>query len=319
MWAFIVVVSFIAIFVGLVASIVYAIKRNIEWKKWLIITGAAFAVFVVAAMLDPSQPEQQPDITRGNQQEIAATSHPISAANNETKSHETENISEESSIPLIEVVVTRVVDGDTLNATINGAEEKIRLIGVDTPETVHPTEGTETYGKEASDYTKARLEGKTVYLEKDVQERDKYGRILAYVWMEQPGEVNDNEISTKMFNSRLLVNGLAQLMTIPPNVKYVDQFTKLQADARKSGFGVWSISPDPTPETESTTTATQDTSPVVTPAQETSASDTTVYVTNTGKKYHRDGCRHLAKSKIPMALSSAKSSYGPCGTCKPPR
>lgn len=81
--------------------------------------------------------------------------------------------------------VTRVVDGDTFYARLSsGREEKVRLIGVDAPES---TKEVEPYGKEAAAYAKKRLAGKTVYLELDVQQRDKYGRLLAYVWFGSPG------------------------------------------------------------------------------------------------------------------------------------
>jgi len=80
--------------------------------------------------------------------------------------------------------VARVVDGDTVRVVINGQEEAIRLIGVDTPETVHPTRGEEPYGREASDFTKGLLEGRSVYLEFDVEERDRFGRLLAYLYID---------------------------------------------------------------------------------------------------------------------------------------
>ena len=80
--------------------------------------------------------------------------------------------------------VARVVDGDTIRVAINGHEEPIRLIGIDTPETVHPTRGEEPYGRAASDFTKGLLEGRSVYLEFDVEERDRFGRLLAYVYID---------------------------------------------------------------------------------------------------------------------------------------
>lgn len=114
----------------------------------------------------------------------------------------------------------RVVDGDTIVVKINGKKEKVRLIGVDTPESVHPDQSRNTpEGKIASQFTKDHLEGKYVRLETDVQERDKYGRLLAYVYL-----------GDEMFNKTLLKEGLARLMTIPPNVKYVDEFKAVQAE-----------------------------------------------------------------------------------------
>ncbi|MFZ5595494.1 MAG: thermonuclease family protein [Bacillota bacterium] len=142
---------------------------------------------------------------------------------------------------LIRAEVTRVVDGDTIHVNINGKDETVRLIGVDTPETVKPNSPVERYGKEASNFTKAQLGKKTVYLEKDVEERDRYGRLLAYVWLAPPEEINDKEIRAKMFNTRLLADGYAQLMTVPPNVKYVDSFIVYQREARERNKGLWGI------------------------------------------------------------------------------
>lgn len=125
--------------------------------------------------------------------------------------------------------VVRVVDGDTIIVDIDGAEERIRMIGIDTPESVHPDESKNIeYGKIASDFTKEQLENKSVTLEYDVQERDKYGRILAYVYLDG-----------KMYNKTLLEEGHAKVSTYPPNVKYVDEFTALQEQAREDKKGIW--------------------------------------------------------------------------------
>lgn len=137
--------------------------------------------------------------------------------------------------------VLRVVDGDTFVVNYNGVEEYVRLIGVDTPESVHPdSERNTEAGVLASDYTKARLEGKQVELEFDVQQRDMYGRLLAYVY-----------VDGVMYNKTLLEDGVANLATYPPNVKYVDDFTAIvtarnaaQAPAQPSN----PVTPDKTPD-----------------------------------------------------------------------
>ena len=130
---------------------------------------------------------------------------------------------------LYDAEVLRVVDGDTIKVNFNGAEETVRFIGVDTPESVHPDkEKNVPYGKVASDYTKEKLDGKTVRLEFDVEERDRYGRLLAYVY-----------IGDQMFNKMLLEDGHAMIATYPPNVKYVEDFTAIQKKARKEGKGAW--------------------------------------------------------------------------------
>lgn len=125
--------------------------------------------------------------------------------------------------------VDRVTDGDTIIVLLDGTEEQVRLIGVDTPESVHPDPVRNVpYGRVAAGYTRERLLGQQVYLEYDVETRDKYGRLLAYVW-----------IGDEMFNRTLLSEGHAVLATFPPNIRYVDEFTVLQAEARNAGRGLW--------------------------------------------------------------------------------
>lgn len=125
--------------------------------------------------------------------------------------------------------VTRVVDGDTIVVDIAGEENKVRLIGVDTPESVHPDESRNVpYGKISSEFTRDALLGNLVYLEYDVETTDRYGRILAYVWLDDV-----------MFNKTLLSEGHAMLATYPPNVRYVEEFTALQTQARNQGKGLW--------------------------------------------------------------------------------
>ena len=143
---------------------------------------------------------------------------------------------------LIEVRVSGSVDGDTIHVTMpDGTDEKVRFIGVNTPES---TIQHEPYGKEASNYTKSRLPvGTGVWLETDVQLRDKYGRILAYVWLTPPGDRSDATVRAGMFNAELHLQGYAELMTIPPDVKYVDLFRPMAAGARDADRGLWGLSP----------------------------------------------------------------------------
>lgn len=134
-------------------------------------------------------------------------------------------------------VVSRVVDGDTVVITIDGKDEKVRLIGVNTPESVgRYAKNPQPYGKEASNYTKKQLDGKTVYLEKDVSDTDKYGRLLRYIWLEEPDKSNMKE---KMFNAILLKEGYASVMTYPPDVKYSKTFVEIEKTARDNDIGLW--------------------------------------------------------------------------------
>lgn len=125
----------------------------------------------------------------------------------------------------------RAVDGDTFVVSIGGSEEKVRLLLIDTPESVKPDTPVQPFAKEASDFTKSMLEQNELSLEFDVSERDRYGRLLAYAW-----------IGDRMLNEMLLEEGYARVAYIyPPNVKYVDRFKEIQSAAQKTGIGIWSI------------------------------------------------------------------------------
>jgi len=151
----------------------------------------------------------------------------------------------QAGIRTIQVTVTSVSDGDTVHVKLNGRGERVRMIGVNCPEISHPDLGIkeEPYGREAKAYTERQLTGKKVWLEFDVQERDKYGRLLAYVWLEPPTFGSEEEVRAKMFNARLLLDGYAQVMTVSPNVKYADMFVKFQREAREQGKGLWGAAP----------------------------------------------------------------------------
>ncbi len=113
--------------------------------------------------------------------------------------------------------VVRVVDGDTLIVNYNDVEERVRLIGIDTPESVHSDEAQNTEeGVVASEYTKSLVEGKQVELEFDVELRDQYDRMLAYVY-----------VDGVMLNKTLLEEGYAEITTYPPNVKYLDDYNAI--------------------------------------------------------------------------------------------
>jgi micrococcal nuclease len=126
--------------------------------------------------------------------------------------------------------VVRVVDGDTVEVEVGGREETVRLIGIDTPETVDPRSPVECFGEEASDRTKALLpEGTEVRLVADVEARDRYDRLLAYVYRDDGTFVN----------LALVEDGYASVLTYPPNVAHVDELTTAAARARDEGRGLW--------------------------------------------------------------------------------
>ncbi len=132
-----------------------------------------------------------------------------------------------------EATFVRAKDGDTYVLSVGGTENTVRLIGVDTPESVAPEsynkENTEE-GKEASEAIKNKLhEGDTVLIEFDTSETDRYGRFLCYVYFEDGTMVQD----------WLLENGYARTMTIAPNVKYADHFKEIQKKAAEDKVGFW--------------------------------------------------------------------------------
>ncbi|MGH7301376.1 MAG: thermonuclease family protein [Candidatus Rokuibacteriota bacterium] len=127
----------------------------------------------------------------------------------------------------------RVVDGDTVHVRLRDRVEKVRYIGIDTPETHHPRRGEEPGGREATKVNRRLIGHHSVRLESDVQLRDRYGRLLAYVWVK--GRDGDD----LMVNAELVRLGYAQVMTVPPNVRHAELFRKLQVDAREHRRGLW--------------------------------------------------------------------------------
>ncbi|MBI4613458.1 MAG: thermonuclease family protein [Planctomycetes bacterium] len=131
--------------------------------------------------------------------------------------------------------VVRVVDGDTIKVEIDGKVESVRYIGIDTPETVHPNKPTQPFGPEASAFNKEILDSGEVLLSFDLEERDHFGRRLAYVYT-----VYENR---RVFvNLELVRAGLARAREYPPNVTYAEIFRKAEAQAREAGLGIWSES-----------------------------------------------------------------------------
>ncbi|MEI8096780.1 MAG: thermonuclease family protein [Candidatus Moraniibacteriota bacterium] len=123
-------------------------------------------------------------------------------------------------------LVKKVVDGDTIELD-NG--EKVRYVGVNTPESVDPRRKVECFGKEASAYNKDLVEGKKVRLEKDISDRDKYGRLLRFVYLEDGTFVNE----------LLVREGYAFVSTYPPDVSKQDIFRRAESDARNAQLGLW--------------------------------------------------------------------------------
>ena len=180
-----------------------------------------------------------------------------------------------------------VIDGDTI---ILDGNEIVRLIGIDTPETKDPRKPLQYYGREAYEFTKRLVEGKKVRLAYDLNKEDKYGRTLAYVYLED-GTFLNAEVVKQGY-------GFAYRYFL---FKYFDEFKQYEIEARENEIGLWSDGGG-----EESQAARKNESDIV-------------YITRTGKKYHKEGCGSLRRSKIPIFLDEAcKRRYAPCSTCDPP-
>ena len=123
-------------------------------------------------------------------------------------------------------IVKRVIDGDTIELE---NKQIVRYIGVDSPELHHPKKSVECFASAAAEFNKKLVEGKTVRLEKDVSETDKYKRLLRYVWIDD----------SKMINEIMVREGYAYAATFPPDVKYAETFRQLQQEAMNNKKGLW--------------------------------------------------------------------------------
>jgi micrococcal nuclease len=130
------------------------------------------------------------------------------------------------------VRVIRVVDGDTIEVRFGGGVEDVRLIGVDTPETVDPEAPVQCFGPRASRFQHHLVEGRRLRLVFGVERRDAYGRLLAYAY-----------IGHRSINAELLRRGLARTLTIAPNDRYAARFARLELAAARAGRGLWGACP----------------------------------------------------------------------------
>lgn len=145
--------------------------------------------------------------------------------------------------------VVRAVDGDTLEVRLDGAgrTEDVRLIGVDTPETVKPDAPVQCFGPQASAFQHRVAEGRRVRVVVGVEPRDVYGRLLAYVYLLPAGRVSDNSKRPaqreRFLNAELLRRGLARTLEIPPNIRFAERFEAFERAAARSGRGLWGRCP----------------------------------------------------------------------------
>lgn len=244
------------------------IFRRKNFKKSFLIALGSFVVFVTAIAMDPSvsteeaneeklqnevkeekksedktdKKESDKDNKEGTDKEKSDGTEEKDAAKEVTKTDTTEDSSQSAGEKKdnavapkmtnrgVDAKVTRVVDGDTIEVLMNGKIEDIRMLLLDTPETKHPSKPVEPFGPEASKFAKETLEGKNVGIEVGLEERDRYGRLLAYVW-----------IGNKTYQEMVLEKGLGVTAYLYNDLRMLEQFHKAQNIARNKKIGVWSI------------------------------------------------------------------------------
>jgi len=191
--------------------------------------------------------------------------------------------------------VTRVVDGDGIEVSINGKKFEVRYIGIDTPELAIFGKPADYFGPEAAAKNTELVGGRIVTLEKDVSEVDRYNRLLRYVYVE-----------SLFINAELVRTGYAHASAYPPDVKYRDKFLELQRQAKESRLGLWAYSDDKA---------------VAQPASNTIQ---TTYIGNkNSKKFHKSTCRSVGDMKeynkvlLNSRTEAISLGYVPCKICKP--
>jgi micrococcal nuclease len=197
--------------------------------------------------------------------------------------------------------VTRVVDGDTLVVRLGGRTEKVRLIGVDTPESVDPRRPVEPFGKEASAFTRRLADGKSVLLrgEAGTLDRDKYGRLLRYVLLPDG----------TLLNAEIVRQGYGFALTRYPFAR-MDEFRALEREARDRGLGLWAGAAPRAPGAAATTPRPASSLPYVGSSQ--------------GHVYHRKSCEWARKiaaaHRVPFASpeEARDAGYVACRVCRPP-
>ncbi|MFZ2149577.1 MAG: thermonuclease family protein [Minisyncoccia bacterium] len=180
--------------------------------------------------------------------------------------------------------VVRVIDGDTVE--IEGGQ-KVRYIGIDTPETVSPRKPVQCFGAEASKKNKELVEGKVVRMEKDVTDKDRYGRLLRYIY-----------IGDSFINVEMVKQGFAYSYSYPPDISRQAQILKAQQEAESAKRGLWSACPT---KDSSTTSSTTTTPPASTTSTSSSGSSCNIKgnISSSGEKiYHVEGCGSYSKTVI---------------------
>jgi micrococcal nuclease len=180
---------------------------------------AAVALALVAAACSAPSVTRVPSVTRAPSTVAGSSISPVDTALRPIGATEVAR-------------VVRVVDGDTLVIDRGFGNERLRYIGMDTPESVKPGSPVEFMAREASAANAALVDGREVVLETDVSDTDRFGRLLRYVWLRE----GDGWV---LVNLELVRRGFAQAASFPPDVRWQDEFRQAQRDAREAGLGLW--------------------------------------------------------------------------------
>ncbi|MCX6793554.1 MAG: thermonuclease family protein [Candidatus Gottesmanbacteria bacterium] len=258
--------SLIAFVVGMVKPSIFFKNKVVSRKKVGVIFGGLSLLFFI--LVGVTAPSSQTKVDSAS----IKTSPSASLQKPTVVPTATSTTSLASNHGGVLVKVVHVVDGDTIKVETG---ETVRYIGIDSPETVDPRKPVQCYGKEASDKNKQLVEGKIVELEKDISEKDKYGRLLRYIWL---GESLINEV--------LVRDGYAHSSSYPPDVKYQSRFVEAERLARQEQKGLWGsvCSMTPTPTVKTTQNVVQPTTiPVTTVSNTQPGAGTGSYTCNCSK------------------------------------
>ena len=256
----------------------YFLIKNKIWK-YLMITVLCLASFISVISLIPTDNLAEINVKNDNKNIPVVQGEPVIQAN------VTNSVPVSTPTNSKTYDVVKVVDGDTIDVSINGKTERIRLIGINTPETVDPRKPVECFGKEASDKAKTLLGGMKVYLESDITqgELDKYSRLLRYVFLENGTN----------FNLLMIKEGYAYEYTYDTPYTYQTEFKEAQKEAEKAKSGLWGD----ICQGEATIVSP---TPISTPVSSTCSIKGNISSTKE-KIYHMIGCGSYSKTKIDIS------------------
>ncbi|WP_158553371.1 thermonuclease family protein [Peribacillus saganii] len=251
MFMFLGIIGFLLFLVFLVKGIISLFKRK-KAKRDFLIAVASFIVFVVMATVDGVKNPPEDQVADETKEEIKEKAEEAekeekkdeksvsegteSAPANDEKANTETPAQTQTAAPVSQVShgvpakVVRVIDGDTIEVMMDGEQKEIRMLLIDTPETKHPNKPVEKFGPEASQFATETLKNKTVGIQVGKEKTDKYGRVLAYVW-----------VGDKTYQEMVLEEGLAATAYLYNDLTMLDQFHAAQEKARSKKIGVWSI------------------------------------------------------------------------------